>query len=391
MTTIKIPAGYMRGGTSKGLLVRREDLPADPEVRDSLLSFLLGSPDPYLRQIDGLGGATSSTSKVAIISPSAREDCDVDYLVGQVDIGQPLVDYSSNCGNLSSAVGPYAVRAGLVKPHAGITEVRIWQENTARRIIARVPTTGGQPEEEGDYEIDGVRGTGALIELEFLDPAGTAFDCLLPTGNVIDTIDVPGHPALEISVIDCGMVMSFVRAADIGLIGTELKLTLDANAAVLAHLEAIRGAVAVKLGLCSEPELAATVSPALPKIAIISAPQDHKVAGGRLIAASDIDLVARGISMGVTHHAYEVTGAIATASAACIPGTLVNLVSGLEPALTRTVRIGHASGKIEVGIRLQHEIGGQVVSATLGRTARLLMEGTTFLPASLTQISNKEN
>jgi probable AcnD-accessory protein PrpF len=381
MTQIRMPAAFVRGGTSKGVIVRREDIPEDPELRDQIFLRLLGSPDPYLRQIDGLGGASSSTSKVAIISPSSRDDCDVDYLIGQVDIEHPLVDYSSNCGNLSSAVGPYAIRAGLVTPRDGITEVRIWQENTSRRIIAHVPTLNGQPLEEGDYQIDGVRGTGARIDLEFINPGGSAFGRLLPTGNLTDMVEVPGIGAIETSIVDAAMVMAFVRAVDVGLVGTELRPEIDGDVAVLTRLEAIRGAVAVKLGLCANSTEAALVTPALPKIAFVSPPQSHRVAGGRNIASTQVDLVARGMSMGRLHHAYEVTGSIATAAAAALPGTLVNQIAGFEPSPFRLVRIGHTSGSIEVGIRGRAGEDFEITSATLGRTARLIMEGTAYLPS----------
>lgn len=363
------------------MILRREDLPADQSLRDQMFLAILGSPDPYLRQIDGLGGASSSTSKVAIIAPSRRDDCDVDYLIGQVDVEHPIVDYSSNCGNLSSAVGPYAIRAGLVPPREGTTEVRIWQENTSRRIIAHVPTSGGFPLEEGDYAIDGVRGTGARIDLDFLDPAGSEFGRLLPTGNLMDVVDVPGLGKIETSVVDASMVMAFVRAEDVGLAGTELKPVIDADTSVLARLEAVRGGVAVLLGLCSDPKDAALISPALPKIAFVSEAQDHMVGGGKLISASQIDLVARGVSMGRLHHAYEVTGSIATAAAAVLPGTIVNKVSKLQPMSLQKVRIGHASGQIEVGIRQQGGAEPSIASATLSRTSRLIMDGFVYVPS----------
>lgn len=382
MKPIRIPASFVRGGTSKGVILRQEDLPTDRSLRDQMFLSILGSPDPYLRQIDGLGGASSSTSKVAIIAPSTRQDCDVDYLIGQVDVEHPIVDYSSNCGNLSSAVGPYAIRAGLVPPREGITEVRIWQANTCRRIIAHVPTSGGIPLEEGDYQIDGVRGTGARIDLDFLDPAGSEFGRLLPTGNLMDAVDVPGIGKIETSIIDASMVMAFVRAEDVGLTGTESKAIIDGDASLLVRLEAVRGAVAVLLGLCANPKDAALISPALPKIAFVSAPRDHVVGSGQLISASQIDLVARGVSMGRLHHAYEVTGSIATAAAAVLPGTIVNEASKLQPASLQRVRIGHASGRIEVGIRRRDGTEPSIASATLSRTARLIMDGFVYLPST---------
>lgn len=380
MTHKKIPAVFMRGGTSKGVFLRGEDLPYDTAERDRMFSGLLGSPDPYLRQIDGLGGATSSTSKVVAISPSTREDCDVDYLIGQVDIGSTLVDYSSNCGNLSSAVGPYAIRAGLVAPKEGVTEVRIWQVNTSRRIIARVPTRGGLPVEDGDYEIDGVRGSGARIDLEFIDPAGSAFGQLFPTGNTKDTVEVPGLDTVEFSVVDASMVMAFVRAKDIGLEGIELKPAIDSDDNLLARLEAVRDAIAVRLGV-SEPGQAVHMSPALPKLAFVTSPREHAVAGGRLVTPSQIDLIARGVSMGRLHHAYEVTGSIATAVAAAIPGTIVHEIAGQSPQNPRLVRIGHASGLIDVRVLRQSNDAAAIISATLGRTARLIMDGTAYIPS----------
>ncbi|MCP1315152.1 2-methylaconitate cis-trans isomerase PrpF family protein [Halomonas sp. 707D7] len=381
MTHTSLPAAFVRGGTSKGVIVRREDLPADPARRDALLLALMGSPDPYGKQMDGLGGASSSTSKVALVSASSRDDCDVDYLVAQVDVERPIVDYSANCGNLSSAIGPYALRAGLVAPREGITEVRIWQENTARRIIARVPVEQGVPVETGEYRIDGVRGSGARIDLEFLDPAGSAFDTLLPTGRVIETIDVPGLDALDISVIDAGMVMVFVRAEDLGLSGTESKADVDARPALLAHLEAIRGAVATRLGLCARADDAEAATPALPKIAFVGPRVTHRVVGEQTIEAEAIDLVARGVSMGKLHHAYEVTGSIATAAAAVLKGSIVQQVAGLAPAACQRVRIGHASGVIDVMVRTTPGATPALVSATLGRTSRLLMEGTVHVPS----------
>lgn len=380
MSPTTIAAAYMRGGTSKGVFLRGADIPSDTALRDQMFLRLLGSPDPYLRQMDGLGGATSSTSKVVVITPSQRDDCDVDYLVGQVDIGTPLVDYSSNCGNLSSAVGPYAIRAGFVTPQEGITQVRIWQVNTSRRIVAHVPTRGGVPVEEGDYAIDGVPGTGAKIDLEFHDPSGSTFGRLLPTRNLRDRIEVPGIGTVEVSVIDASMVMAFISAEDVGLTGTELKSTIDGDNTILARLEAVRGAIAVELGVCSRPGDAASHSPALPKIAFVSPPREHVVAGGKTITSSEVDLIARGVSMGRLHHAYEVTGSIATAVAAAIPGTVVNEIARLDAPSSQLVRIGHASGVIEVTVRQQANEPQEIVSATLGRTARLIMDGTAYLP-----------
>ncbi|MBP5980783.1 MAG: putative methylaconitate Delta-isomerase PrpF [Halomonas sp.] len=392
MTTISVSAAFVRGGTSKGLIILREDLPAGPAQRDALLLALMGSPDPYGKQMDGMGGASSSTSKVALVGASARDDCDVDYLIAQVDVERPIVDYTANCGNLSSAIGPYALRAGLVEPQEGITEVRIWQENTARRIIAHVPVEQGIPVEAGEYCIDGVRGSGARIDLEFVDPAGSSFGTLLPTGCIVDTVDVPGVGVLEVSVIDAGMVMAFVRAEDLGLSGTESKADVDARPELLSRLEAIRGAVAIRLGLCTRADDAAAATPALPKIAFVSRGVTHRVVGEQTIEADAIDLVARGVSMGKLHHAYEVTGSIATAAAAVLEGSIVNQMARLAPAACQRVRIGHASGVIEVNIRSVQGHSPSILSVTLGRTSRLLMEGTVYVPLfSTSEPAKKES
>jgi 2-methylaconitate cis-trans-isomerase PrpF len=383
MPPLKIPAVFMRGGTSKGIIFNARDLPSDIVLRDRILLGALGSPDPYRRQIDGLGGATSSSSKAVVISKSQREDCDVDYLVGQVDIAEPVVDYSSNCGNLSAAVGPYAINTGLVAANGDVTEVRIFQVNTNRRIIARVPTRGGLVVEDGDYRIDGIARSGARVDLRFLDPGGGGTGRLFPTGNVTDTVNVPGHGPITVTIIDAGLIAAFVKAPDLGLSGTELKPAIDPDEKILKLLEAIRGEVAVLLGMSPDASSASRCAPILPRIAFVAPPQDYLAAGGRNISGKDIDVVARAISGGVLHHAYEVTGAIATAAAAAIPGTIVNQVGNFSPAASREVRIGHTSGTISVGIDLSKRDGAwHVDCATLGRTARTIMEGVVYLPAS---------
>lgn len=372
----KIPAVFVRGGTSKGIIFNADDLPDDQAERDRIFLETLGSPDPYGRQIDGLGGASSSTSKAAVVSRSSRPDCDVDYLVGQVDIREPVVDYSSNCGNLSSAIGPYAINRGMVSTVDGVTEVRIWQVNTGRKIIARVPTRDGVPLERGDYIIDGVARSGARIDLQFFDPAGSSTGKLLPTGNLRDELTVPGFGRLTVSIIDAALTVVFVRAEDLGLTATELKPRIDADPEMLRTLEAIRGAAAVLLGIVSEVSLASQVSPALPKVAFVAPPRAYMSAGGQPVAEGDIDLAARIVSMGALHHAYEVTGAIATAVAAVLPGTVVNQACGLPEVPEQQVRIGHTSGKISVGVRLRKDHNlWSVDYATLGRNTRVIMEG----------------
>ncbi len=381
MAQTSIPAVFVRGGTSKGLIFDAADLPDDGAARDRILLDALGSPDPYGRQIDGLGGASSSTSKAAIVSRSARPDCDVDYLVGQVEIREPIVDYSSNCGNLSSAIGPYAIDHGLVAATGDLTEVRIWQVNTGRRIVARVPTKDGRPVEAGDYEIDGVARPGARIDLRFFDPAGSSTGKLLPTGNLRDELVIPGRGALEVSIVDASLTVVFVRAADLGLTATELKPQIDSDPGVLRTLEAIRGQAAVTLGVVADASRAVKVSPALPKVAFVAPPRGYVAASGRAVDAGRVDLNARIMSMGALHHAYEVTGAIATAVAAALPGTVVADVCALGGGFEKEVRIGHTSGTIAVGVSLEAGTDGLTVrSASLGRTTRVIMRGSVLVP-----------
>ncbi|WP_262047390.1 2-methylaconitate cis-trans isomerase PrpF family protein [Bradyrhizobium sp. Bra78] len=380
----KLPAVFMRGGTSKGVFFHGKDLPTDPSSRDRVLLHVLGSPDPYGRQIDGLGGATSSTSKVAIIGPSARPDCDVDYLVGQVEIKLPSVDYSSNCGNLASAVGPFAIEEGLVAASEPVTEVRIWQANIRRRIIARVPTLAGSPVEEGGYSIDGIARPGAEITLDFLDPGGSATAGLLPTGRTVDTLDIPGLGSVRVSLVDATLPTVFVKATDVGLTGTELKGRIDGDTELLGRLEAIRSRAAVLFGLSKSVEDATRHMPAVPKIAFVAPPQGYRASDGRYVEKDGVDFVARILSMGALHHAYEVSGAIATAMAASIPGTIVNDVAQLPYERSRIVRIGHTSGTIEIGTDVERLVDGwNAKSARLSRTARRIMEGYVSVPTSI--------
>jgi 2-methylaconitate cis-trans-isomerase PrpF len=330
-----------------------------------------------------MGGATSSTSKAAIIGPSSRPDSDIDYLVGQIDIDEPTVDYSSNCGNLASAVGPFAIQEGMMPASEGITEIRIWQANIKRRIIALVPTHDGAPVEDGDYNIDGVALPGAEITLDFLDPAGSSTGALLPTGHATDTLDVPGIGRLSVTLLDATLATVFVRASDLGLTGSELKPAIDGNPDLLLRLEAIRAHAAVRFGLAHSPDEATRLSPATPKVAFIGPAKRYLAADGRIVAQDSVDFLARIISMGALHHAYEVSGAIATAVAAAIPGTIVNDVARLSYKRQRTVRIGHTSGVISIGTVVDEtEKGWAVERARISRTARRLMEGKVCVPAS---------
>lgn len=380
---LEVPAVFMRGGTSRGVFFCQSDLPDDPQMRDRLLLRVLGSPDKYRRQIDGMGGASSSTSKAAIIGPSSRPDCDVDYLIAQIDIEQPVVDYSSNCGNLASSVGPFAIRKGLVSPVEGLTIVRIWQVNTRRRIVAYVPTSGGEPVEEGDYSIDGVTYPGAPVRLDFEKPDASSTPALLPTGSPIDELDVPGFGRLSVSMVDAAQITVFVRATDIGLDGTELKARIDGDKQILELLEAIRRQAAHRLGLVSNEEGQVTISDATPKIAFVGPAKSYLASNGRKVSVGDIDIVARIMSMAALHHAYEVTGAIATAAAAMIPDTIVSAAAGWSVLPEREVRIGHVSGIISIQghVRINNGVWSMPL-ATLGRTSRRLMDGQVFVPSS---------
>lgn len=380
---LQVPAVFMRGGTSRGVFFRQSDLPDDPQMRDRILLRVLGSPDKYRRQIDGIGGASSSTSKAAIISPSSRPDCDVDYLIAQVDIEAPVVDYSSNCGNLASAVGPFAIRKGLVSPVEGRTVVRIWQVNTQRRIVAHVPTSDGEPIEEGNYAIDGVTYPGAEVRLDFENPGASSTPALLPTGNAIDELDVPGFGRLSVSMVDAAQITVFVRAADIGLDGTELKPRIDGDKQILQLLEAIRRQAAHHLGLVWNDGEQMAISDASPKIAFVGPAKAYLASNGRQVGADDADFLARILSMGALHHAYEVSGAIATAAAAMIPGTIVSMAAGWSAVPEREVRIGHVSGVIQIRGHVTKDGGTwSMPRATLSRTSRRLMEGHVFVPSS---------
>ena len=384
----RIPATYMRGGTSKGVFFRLEDLPEDARVpgpaRDALLLRVIGSPDPYGKHTDGMGGATSSTSKCVIISRSDVPGHDVDYLYGQVAIDSAFVDWSGNCGNLSSAVGPFAIANGLVDPSRvpvnGNCTVRIWQANIGKTILAHVPVGNGEVQETGDFELDGVTFPAAEIVLEFLDPSDDEGEggSMFPTGNVLDTLDVPGVGALPATMITAGIPTVFVNAADIGFNGTELQPAINEDKATLARMEAIRVAGALRMGLIGTAQEAATRQHT-PKVAFVAPPATYVASSGKRIDAADIDLNVRALSMGKLHHAMMGTASVAIATAAAVPGTVVNLAAG--GGTRGAVRFGHPSGTLRVGADVQQADGQWVVTkAVMSRSARVLMEGTVRVP-----------
>lgn len=373
-----LPAVWMRGGTSKGLFLHARDLPPEQQAREALLLRAIGSPDPYGTQIDGLGGATSSTSKVVLIAPSDRGDCDVDYRFGHVAIGEPVIDWSGNCGNLSAAVGPFAVDEGLVAAAGESAYVRIWQANLGKRILARVPLAAGAAATVGDCVMDGVAFAGAPVELTFEDAGGEPDGGVLPTGRPLDTLAVPGVGAVEVSLVHAGNVAAFVRAADLGLTGAETPAELAADPDRLARINAVRDHATVALGLARDAAAAARERPATPKIHLVGPPVDHVLRTGRRLAAGEIDLCARALSMGAPHHAYPGTSAVATAVAANLPGTVVHAVRAGEG---ERLHIGHAAGVIAMSAELRRADGRwQAPAVTLTRTARRLMRGEVFVP-----------
>ncbi len=386
---IKIPATYIRGGTSKGVFFRLQDLPAPAQVpgaaRDALLLRVIGSPDPYGKQIDGMGGATSSTSKTVILSKSSKPDHDVDYLFGQVAIDKAFVDWSGNCGNLSAAVGSFAISAGLVDadriPHNGVAVVRIWQANIAKTIIAHVPITDGAVQETGDFQLDGVTFPAAEVQLEFMDPSADeegAGGSMFPTGNLVDDLEVPGVGTLKATMINAGIPTIFVNAEAIGYTGTELQDAINSDAKALAKFETIRAYGAVRMGLIKNIEEAANRQHT-PKVAFVAKPADYVSSAGERVAAADIDLLVRAMSMGKLHHAMMGTAAVAIGTAAAIPGTLVNLAAGGRPR--NAVRFGHPSGTLRVGAEAT-QVDGEwtVTKAIMSRSARVLMEGWVRVP-----------
>ena len=385
---IKIPATYMRGGTSKGVFFKLDDLPQAAQqpgtVRDQLLLRVIGSPDPYGKQIDGMGGASSSTSKTVILAKSSQPDHDVDYLFGQVAIDQPFVDWSGNCGNLTAAVGSFAISNGLVSaeriPENGICTVRIWQVNIEKTIIAHVPITNGQVQETGDFELDGVTFPAAEVQIEFLDPAddGEEGGAMFPTGNVVDTFEVPNIGTFQATFINAGIPTIFLNAEDIGYAGTELQDAINGDAQALARFETIRAYGAKQMGLIQDIS-EAEKRQHTPKIAFVSKPKAYTSSSGKDIQTTDVDLLVRALSMGKLHHAMMGTAAVAIGTAAAIPGTLVNLAAG--GGAREAVRFGHPSGTLRVGAEAVQENGQwQVKKAVMSRSARVLMEGWVRIP-----------
>ena len=386
---IRIPATYMRGGTSKGVFFSLLDLPAVAQVpgaaRDALLLRVIGSPDPYVKQIDGMGAATSSTSKTVIVSKSLRADHDVDYLFGQVAIDKPFVDWSGNCGNLSAAVGSFAVSSGLVDtariPRNGTAVVRIWQANIGKTIIAHVPITDGAVQETGDFELDGVTFPAAEVQLEFISPAADeegAGGSMFPTGNLVDDLEVPGVGTLNVTMINAGIPTIFVNARDIGYSGAELQNDINSDPKALAMFETIRAHGALRMGLIDKLEDAAKRQHT-PKVAFVAGPADYVSSSGKPVSAQSVDLLVRALSMGKLHHAMMGTAAVAIGTAAAIPGTLVNLAAGGEQR--DAVRFGHPSGTLRVGAEAR-QVDGEwtVTKAIMSRSARVLMEGWVRVP-----------
>ena len=385
---IRIPATYMRGGTSKGVFFRLDDLPEAARVpgpaRDALLLRVIGSPDPYGKQTDGMGGATSSTSKCVIIAPASVPDHDVDYLYGQVSIDSAFVDWSGNCGNLSTAVGPFAIANGFVPaariPRDGTVAVRVWQANIDKTIIVHGPVRDGQVQETGDFELDGVTFPAAEIVLEFLDPSddGEEGGSMFPTGNLVDDLEVPGVGTFKATMISAGIPTVFVNAEDIGYKGTELREDINSDPEQLARFEKIRIAGALRMGLIKTPEEAATRQHT-PKIAFVSPPKDYRTSSGKQVQAGDVDLLVRALSMGKLHHAMMGTAAVAIGTAAAVPGTLVNLAAG--GGERSAVRFGHPSGTLRVGAEAK-QVDGEwtVTKAIMSRSARILMEGWVRVP-----------
>lgn len=386
---IKVAATYMRGGTSKGVFFRLQDLPAAAQVpgaaRDALLMRVIGSPDPYGKQIDGMGGATSSTSKTVILSKSTRPDHDIDYLFGQVSIDKAFVDWSGNCGNLSAAVGPFGITNGLVDPSRipqnGVATVRIWQANINKTIIAHVPITNGAVQETGDFELDGVTFPAAEVQLEFMDPAAEeegAGGSMFPTGNLVDDLEVPGVGTFKATMINAGIPTIFINAADIGYTGTELQDDINGDNKALAMFETIRAYGAVRMGLIKHIDEAAKRQHT-PKVAFVARPRDYVSSSGKAVSAKDVNLLVRALSMGKLHHAMMGTAAVAIGTAAAIPGTLVNLAAG--GGNLDAVRFGHPSGTLRVGAQAT-QVDGEwsVTKAIMSRSARVLMEGWVRIP-----------
>ncbi|MGE0860722.1 MAG: 2-methylaconitate cis-trans isomerase PrpF [Gammaproteobacteria bacterium] len=383
---VRIPATYIRGGTSKGVFFKLSDLPAAAQVpgeaRNRLLMRVIGSPDPYGKQIDGMGGATSSTSKTVILSKSEKPDHDVDYLFGQVSIEEAFVDWSGNCGNLSAAVGPFAINAGLIDktrvPANGLATVRIWQVNIQKTIVAHVQMTDGVPQETGDFELDGVTFPAAEVMLDFMDPADDSGGSMFPTGNLVDKLEVPGIGTFDVTMINSGIPTIFLNAEALGYTGTELQGDINNDAAALARFETIRAHGALRMGLIKDVKEAAGRQHT-PKIAFVAKPKSYTASSGKAVNAEDINLLVRALSMGKLHHAMMGTCAVAIGTAAAIPGTLVNLAAG--GGAPDAVRFGHPSGTLRVGAEAA-QVNGEwtVTKASMSRSQRILMEGLVRVP-----------
>jgi 2-methylaconitate isomerase len=386
---IRIPATYIRGGTSKGVFFKLSDLPAAAQVpgaaRDRLLMRVIGSPDPYGKQIDGMGGATSSTSKTVILSKSEKPEHDVDYLFGQVSIEEAFVDWSGNCGNLSAAVGPFAINAGLIDkarvPANGLATVRIWQVNIQKTIVAHVQMTDGVPQETGDFELDGVTFPAAEVMLDFMDPADDSGGSMFPTGNLVDKLEVPGVGTFDATMINSGIPTIFLNAEALGYTGTELQGDINNDAAALARFETIRAHGALRMGLIKDVAEAAGRQHT-PKIAFVAKPKSYTASSGKAVKAEDINLLVRALSMGKLHHAMMGTCAVAIGTAAAIPGTLVNLAAG--GGAPDAVRFGHPSGTLRVGAEAA-QVNGEwtVTKASMSRSQRILMEGWVRIPGDI--------
>ncbi len=385
---IKVPATYMRGGTSKGVFFSLQDLPTEAQVageaRDKLLMRVIGSPDPYGKQIDGMGAATSSTSKTVIVSKSTQPDHDVDYLFGQVSIDKPFVDWSGNCGNLSAAIGPFAIHAGLIPadriPQNGIVTVKVWQANISKTILVHVPIVNGFVQETGEFELDGVTFPAAEIQVDFMDPADGG-GSMVPTGNLVDDLEVPGVGTFNATLINAGIPTIFIDAEAIGYQGTELQDDINNDEQALAKFETIRAYGALKMGLIERLEEAETCQHT-PKVAFVAKPKSYLSSSGKPVEESDVDILVRALSMGKLHHAMMGTAAVAIASAACVPGTLVNLAAGGGDK--ESVTFGHPSGTLKVGAKANNTNNGWVVEkAIMSRSARILMEGFVRVPSDV--------
>jgi methylitaconate Delta-isomerase len=380
--TRPLRCSILRGGTSRGVFFQPEDLPATTTEADAILLNVLGSPD--LRQLNGLGGATSTTSKVAIVGPPSRPDADVDYTFAQVSVGTALVDRGGNCGNISAAVGPFAIDQGLVKAVEGVTTVRVHNTNTGKLINARVPVRAGRALVEGDYAIPGVPGTGARIDLEFADPSGSSTGNLLPTGSPVDKVRLADGRELRVSVVDAANPVVFVLAEELGMLGTEPPAAVEARADVTAALEEVRGIVAEWLGIVPDRGVATAMSPGLPKVGMVAPPADYQAWSGGLVAEGTMDLCGRLMSMQTAHRAYMVTGAICTAAAAFVEGSLVNEVTRPSRPAPGTIRIGHPAGVMDAEVRAEAGTPTpRILGVSVGRTARHILDGEVHVPSRL--------